>query len=306
MNRDRRSTFLAFALLVLIGGSNAVAVRFSNLELPPFWGATIRFATAALIFWVIVGIGSIEIPKGRALLGVAIFGIMAIGINYALLYYALVEITAGFTMIVGAFVPLLTLLFALAHGQERFRWRGILGSLVAIVGIALALGGGLGTTVPTNSLAALIVATIFLAWAPVVLKLFPSSHPISANAISMSTGTILLLVVSFVVGEEWALPTASGTWLSFVYLVALGTVVLFYLYLLVLNRWTASATNYAFLLFPIVTISMAAWLLGEEVTLGFVMGGAIVLFGVWLGAFSGSSQESETISQPEPEEAATD
>jgi hypothetical protein len=30
---------LAFTLLVLVGGSNAVAVKFSDFELPPFWGA---------------------------------------------------------------------------------------------------------------------------------------------------------------------------------------------------------------------------------------------------------------------------
>ena len=49
-----RSTLIAFALLVIVGGSNAVAVRFSNVELPPFWGAATRFGTVALIFWIIV------------------------------------------------------------------------------------------------------------------------------------------------------------------------------------------------------------------------------------------------------------
>jgi hypothetical protein len=30
---------LAFTLLVLVGGSNTVAVKCSNFELPSFWGA---------------------------------------------------------------------------------------------------------------------------------------------------------------------------------------------------------------------------------------------------------------------------
>ena len=46
--------WLAFVVVVILGGSNAVAIRFSNLELPPFWGAGIRFAAAALVFWAIV------------------------------------------------------------------------------------------------------------------------------------------------------------------------------------------------------------------------------------------------------------
>jgi hypothetical protein len=47
-------TLVAFVAVVILGGSNAVAVRFSNFELPPFWGATIRFASAAAIFWFIL------------------------------------------------------------------------------------------------------------------------------------------------------------------------------------------------------------------------------------------------------------
>ena len=39
---------LVFALIVLVGGSNFVAVRFSNRELPPFFGAGIRFVGASL------------------------------------------------------------------------------------------------------------------------------------------------------------------------------------------------------------------------------------------------------------------
>jgi drug/metabolite transporter (DMT)-like permease len=60
------------------------------------------------------------------------------------------------------------------------------------------------------------------------------------------------------------------------------------------------------LLFPIVTVIMAAWLLGEQVTATFVIGGAVVLFGVWVGAFSRPSvkfEEAET--EPLPEEATT-
>jgi len=301
----RRSTQFAFGLLVLLGGSNAVAVRFSNLELPPFWGAAIRFSTAALIFWIIVAVRRIDLPRGQALKGALIFGVLANGINYALLYFALVEVRAGFTMVVTAFVPLLTLLFVLAHGQEPFRWRGILGAIIAIGGIIVALGSGMGTDVPLASLLALILSVVFLAEAPVVLKLYPPSHPMATNAIAVTTGAILLLGVSLVAGEQWALPTTSDTWISFIYLALLGTVVLFYLYLLVLSRWTASSTNYAFLLFPIVTVVLAAWLLGEEVTVIFLVGAAIVLLGVWVGAFSRPPAKSEAEILPELEEAAT-
>lgn len=302
MNRPPRITLIAFGLLVLLGGSNAVAVRFSNLELPPLWGAATRFIAAALIFWIMVLVRRIALPRGRALVGVLIFGVMANAINYALLYWALVRIQAGFAMVVGAFVPLLTLLFALAHGLEPFRWRGLIGALIAIGGIILAAGGGLENDVHLASLIALIVAMALLAEAPVILKLYPPSHPLATNAIAVSVGAAILLVLSLIAGEEWSLPTSPSTWISYAYLVLLGTVLLFYLYLVILSRWTASATNYAFLLFPVVTVIMAGWLLGEEVTVTFIIGGMIVLFGVWVGAFSGPATMPAADNRPEPEE----
>jgi len=54
----------------------------------------------------------------------------------------------------------------------------------------------------------------------------------------------------------------------------------------VLERWTASATAYSFLLIPVATVAIAAWLLDEQVSTRFLVGSAIVLVGVWFGAIS--------------------
>lgn len=292
------SPVIAFVLLVLIGGSNAVAVRFSNLELPPFWGAAIRFAAAALIFWIIVLVRRIALPKGRALIGALLYGLLAVGVSYALLYWGLLRVQAGLTMVVLAFVPLMTLFFALAHGLETVRWRGLIGTLISIAGILVAVGGGLSTAVPVSSLLALVAAAACLAEGSVVFKLFPKSHPVATNALALTTGASLLIGLSLVAGEEWNLPTTSNTWAAFTYLVVIGSVVLFYLYLYVLARWTASATAYSFLLFPVATVVIAAWLAGEVVTTSFVIGGALVVAGVWVGAISGSSRAASSDCSP--------
>ena len=53
----------AFVLIVVLGGSNAVAIRFSNAELPPFWGAAIRFIPAAFFYWIVVFARRIGFPE---------------------------------------------------------------------------------------------------------------------------------------------------------------------------------------------------------------------------------------------------
>lgn len=282
--RPDRATLAVFALLVLIGGSNAVAVRFSNFELPPLWGAGFRFLSAAAIFWLIVLVRRIPVPRGRTLGQITLFGLISIGAAYAGLYWGLVRISAGLTMAVLAFVPLITFFLAILHGQERFRWRGLLGALVSLVGIFVAVRSRLDGGFHLPSLLAVAAAAVLIAEGNVYFKTIPRTDPLAANAVGTTAGSGLLLAVSLLVGETWSIPAAGETWTAYLYLVLIGSVLLFYLYLFVLGRWTASATSYAFLLFPISTVIIAALLAGEAITAGFVAGVVLVMAGVWVGA----------------------
>ncbi len=285
MGVTRRPALLAFVLLVTLGGSNAVAVRFSNLELPPFWGAASRFLLASAIFWAIVFVRRIEIPRGRGLYGMILYGSLSVGASYAFLYWGLVEVQAGMAMVIAATVPLLTLFFARLHRIEPFRWRALAGAIVALAGIALAVSDQLGTTVPVASFLSLLAGSVCIAEATVIFKLFPSVDPMATNALAVTTGMLMLLAISLIAGEHWVSPLASAALPAYLYLVLVGTVGLFYLYLYVLNRWSASATSYSFLLFPVSTVSLGALLAGEQVSIRFLFGAVLVMGGVWIGAF---------------------
>jgi len=291
------STLAAFVALVVIGGGNAVAVRFSNVELPPFWGAAARFIAAAAIFWAILLIRRAALPRGRALLGSVLYGALGVGASYALLYWGLLEVQASVAIVILSLGPLLTMLFAVAHRLERFRWRGLAGALVALAGIAVGIGAEFGRSLPTASLIALVLGVVCISEAAVVYKLFPSAKPLPANVVAFTTGAVILVLVSLVAGESWFLPRDPATIAAFGYLVVFGSVALFYLYLVVLSRWTASATSYAFLLFPVSTIALAAMITDERVTWGFVMGSAVALLGVWVGAFAKAPDEA-VVEQP--------
>ena len=161
---------------------------------------------------------------------------------------------------------------------------------MGIGGILLAVGETLGTTVPVPSFLALIAGAACLTEGAVLFKRFPKGDLVATNAIALTTGTALLFALSLLAGEQGQLPTTPNTWAALLYLVLFGTVVLFYLYLFVLARWDASATAYAFLLFPVATVVIGAWLAGEVVTVSFLVGGALVLAGVWLGGVRGANR----------------
>lgn len=290
LQTERRSssdhqTLLAFIGFVLLVGGAALSIRHIYTELAPFWSGTLRFASAALIFWVIVLARRIKLPTGKALLGAIIFGMLSVGLPFTFIGFALISLPASLYSTIASIVPLLTLMFAILHGQEKFSSRGLLGALLATAGIAVALSGSLaaGVQVTLLPVVAAVLGAACLAEASVIAKLFPRNNPYATNAIGGTVGALMLAVVSLLNGETWSLPTSSGVWLALIYLVVGVTVVVFTLYLFILGRWSASATSYGFVLVPIVTVILASTLADETISWIFLGGAALVLGGVWLG-----------------------
>lgn len=282
-----RATLFAFAAIVCFGGTNFVAVKFSNAELPPLFGAGIRFALAAFLLVGIMRLRRLAVPRGRALAGAALFGALSFGLVYGLLYFALLGVSAGTTSVVMAAVPLATLVIAVWQGQEQFSLRGVIGGALALAGIGVLSLRSLGGDVPLASMLAAVGAMLAASQAAVLVKSFPRTHPITTNAIGMSVGAAGLLLASRLFGEAWRLPAEPQTWAALSWLVLIGSVAMFGLFVFVLKTWKASAGVYVLTLMPLVAGGLGALLLGEPVTAEMIGGGALVLLGVYVGAISG-------------------
>jgi drug/metabolite transporter (DMT)-like permease len=287
LGSSERSTVAAFVGIVIFGGINGVAVKYSNAELDPFWGAALRFGLAALLLFGLVLVRRISLPRGGALVGSLLYGLIGFAAAYGFNYYGLVETPVGVAMVVLALVPLLTLLLAVAHRLERLRLQSLFGSLLALAGVALMFGEHLAANaVPLLSLLAVLAGAVCIAETGVIVKRLPRAHPVANNAVAMSVGAVVLLGVAMTAGDTLVLPTQQDTIAAVAYLVLIGSVGLFMLFLYVIERWTASATSYSLLLMPLPAIVGGALLLGEPITLGLIGGSGLILLGVYLGAFA--------------------
>ncbi len=279
-----RVALVAFATGAVLAGGNAVGVRFSNRELAPLWGAGLRFSLAAALLAAVMTVLKLGLPRRRALVGALLFGALNIGAAFALIYYGLVRVHAGLGQTVLAVVPLVTLLLAVLHRQERLRGEAVAGSLLALGGIAVLSRAPLREAVPPLSLLALIGGAFCFAEAAVLVRRFPQVHPVTMNAVGMATAAALLIAGSLLANEPIELPQRAATWAAIGYLVLVGSVVVFVLYIVVLARWTASRAAYTFVLVPVVTVLLSAWLDDEPIAAGLVLGGVLVVAGVYFGA----------------------
>jgi len=293
-NPDRLAV-IAFVVAVIVLGVNFVAVRFSNQELPPFLGASLRFIVASILLFVIVRLRKIPLPKGAALTGSVLFGLFSFAISYGFLYWGLTRVSAGMASVMFATIPLITQLIASLIGQERLKWRGMLGALIVIAGISVVFVEQLRFDVPLVYLGSVLAGVVSSALSGIVVKYFPRSHPVSTNVVGMGLGAILLLVLSIFSGETQTLPALPSTWLAVGWLV-FSSIVGFVLIVWLLSRWSATATSYIGVLTPLVTVVAASLLAAETPTVTFLGGSLLVLLGVYVGALSSQGvQETRSI-----------
>lgn len=280
-----RNTLIAFLAAVIFLGVNFVAVRFSNQELPPFWGASLRFIIASSLLFGIVRLRGISLPQGRALTGAALFGVFSFALNFGFLYWALTRVSAGTASVMFATIPLFTQLIAALIGQEKLTFRGLLGALIVITGISVVFLEQLRFDVPFVYLGAVLGGVICAALSGIIVRHYPRSNPLATNVVGMGIAAVLLLLLSLLTGEARGLPSLPSTWLALSWLV-LSSIVGFVLIVWLLSRWSATATSYVGVLTPLVTVVAAALLGGETPTLTFLAGSVLVLIGVYVGALA--------------------
>jgi drug/metabolite transporter (DMT)-like permease len=157
-------------------------------------------------------------------------------------------------------------------------------ALLALVGIAAMARAPLQDSLPLLSLVAAIGSAFCFAEAAIVVRRFPPVHPVTLNAVGMAAGSALLILGALLARESIEVPDRSSTWLALAYLVVVGSGLVFVLYVVVIRVWGAARAAYTFVVIPLVTIVLSAWLDDEPVGVGLVAGGLLVLAGVYVGA----------------------
>jgi drug/metabolite transporter (DMT)-like permease len=293
-----RTTLGLFLLVVVLGGISPVFVRVTFREFEPMWAGATRFFAAALVLATVAILRGIPFPRGRPLMGAVLFGVMGLGVSTTLIYRGLVDVPAGVSQVILSLVPLATLLLAVAHRLERFSMSGLVGALIATVGVGVVFNDQLGANVPVIGMLSILAAAFAIAETTVIIKRFPGAHPVSTNAVALLVGSAIFAVASVLFGETQRFPTSPEIWLTWLYLVFVGTIAVITLFLVVINRMTASASSYQFLLMPLVTVAVSAVVSTERPTLAFLVGGLIVLAGVYVGIVRRRPEPGSEVTPP--------
>lgn len=271
----------AAAVTVVLWGSAFIGIRSAGFDYSPGALALGRVFIGTLALTVMAALaGKLRLPRGRTLVGVAIWGVLWFGLYNLALNAAERTLDAGTASLLVGLAPILIAVFAGVSLGEGFPARLLVGIGIAfagVVGIALATSNGASSGV---SVALGLAAAVVYAGSTILQKrLLPRIDSLTMTWLGCLAGTIACLPFTPALLDELAVAPTSAT-LSVVYLGVFPTAIAFATWGFALTRTTAGrlgATTYAAA--PLAVL-MSWALLGEVPAPVALVGGTLCLAGV--------------------------
>jgi drug/metabolite transporter (DMT)-like permease len=274
---------------MLVWGSAYVVTKWVVLEVPPLLFAFLRFAVASTILVALArsrgGPRSLEpLPLGTlALMGLSGVTLFYIGFNVALVY---TTVTEG-ALIQGA-IPAATAGLAMVCLGERLSRTRAVGIAVSILGVALILlTVGEATQARDPLLGNLWMLLTVVSWAvyTVLGRSLRAALPLTVTAYSTLLGTLgLAAAAGFELAGHPPPAVSWSSWLAALYLGAGPSALAYLLWNQALRHLDAGQAANFLNLIPVVGVASAALFLGEIPTPGQLVGGSLVVGGVWLSS----------------------
>jgi drug/metabolite transporter (DMT)-like permease len=280
---DRARGLAALALAALFWSTTYVVAKTVLEVFPPLTLALARFTIASAIF---LPLGLHRPGRSPARRDVVLLGLLGVTGFYACFNIGLALTSAADAALIQGAGPALTALVALGWLGERLPRLSWVGVVLSALGVAsIVLGSTPRADAPAPLLGNLLTLGSAACWAgyTVQCKRLASFSPTRLTALGVAVGTILLVPLA---GVELALvgfgASTVGGWLGLLYL-ALGPSAAAYLLWAYGVRGVPANQAGAFLnLVPVVAVVLALLVLGEQPGPSALLGGALVLLGVWL------------------------
>ncbi len=269
--------------------ANIVAVKEALHGFGPLALVQLRVLGAALLFGALFRAwrGRPRLRLGRREWGpMAVLALTGVMLNQLFFIEGVSRTSVAHTGLLVALGPVIVLVLACLMRLEPLTVPKFVGMLVSFAGVAVLTMGKSGQGNGAHWLGDLIVlagSAVFAGYTIQLKKVADQYDALTLNAVTYGMGLLLLIPFGTraVFETRWTDLTTHEGW-ALAYVVVLGSVVPYTVYAFALTDLAASrvaAFNY---LQPVIATALGIWLLAEKLTGRVVVGGALILLGVYL------------------------
>lgn len=275
---------------VAVWGASFVATKVALREMTPVALVWTRFALGIPVLGgFVLARRQFRLVPARDLAYFFLLGFIGITLHQWLQSNALVTSQATTTGWIIASTPLFIAILGWLFLRERLGPGAVAGILIASLGVLLVAARGDPRAIVVGRLGApgdtlILISSLNWAVFSVLSRRGLRSHPpalmmLYVMLLGWALTTILFVAES---GYHGMGPlSSSGLW-AVLFLGVACSGVAYVFYYDALERLPASRVGVFFYLEPLVTVAVAACVLREPVRLGTMIGGAIILLGIWL------------------------
>ncbi|WP_193433344.1 DMT family transporter [Virgibacillus necropolis] len=290
---------ILFALLVvtttgLMGSSFAVGKIGLNY-ISPLLLVGIRFTLAGLLMALIVLLLKRNHPRGLTeWLKIGVVGIFQTTLVMGPIFLSLRTITAGESSILTFTNPLIVVIFGTFFMGMKYRWIQWLGVLAGFLGVFITLGASLDIQESGTLLG--LLSAVSWAIATLVLKKWGSSFDTWVlTAYQMLFGGILLLLGSVLLEQAHIVFTPVSIFII-VWLAVMASIVQFAIWFFLLKKEDPGKVSAFLFLAPLFGVVFGWFLLNEQLHISTLVGGVLILAGIFLVNYSPKRNKNDSIS----------
>lgn len=288
-----RLTYCKLAAVTMIWGGTFVAGRFLADQLNPLMAASLRFVLASLGLLVFLACARIRLarPSPRQMAQLVVLGFFGIFFYNLCFFYGLQYINASRASLIVALNPAVIGVASWLLFNERLGRLKLLGIGLCLAGAATVIGSRNPQLLQATANAwvgDLLILGCVAGWGVYSLYsrgLSQSLGPLQTVTWSVLLGTLMLTVTTLATGNLTVEALGSvhlPQLLSLAYLGLLGSALAYIGYYDGIRRIGATRAGVFIALNPLTAVICGALLLGEQLTTAMLVGGAVILLGIYL------------------------
>jgi drug/metabolite transporter (DMT)-like permease len=286
---DEKATVLTEISLILAAvfwGTNYAATKYAAEYLPPLAIVAFRFTVGGLLLLLVLRLLEPESRLGREdVLPMLGLGCLGVATGQTAFTFGISLTSASNTGLVFATAPVWGLLLGLVLGLERPSWRGILGVGLSISGIGVIFREGLvgaeGASLLGDFL--ILVAAVGVgAYTVFSMRVLERHSPLAVATYPMVFGApvVLLLVSPHLPGLDW--DVGVGAWAAVGFSAVFATAFAFAAWQGGIRRIGANRVLVYQYLITLTGVASGIVFFGESLGASKLLGGAVILLGVYL------------------------
>jgi drug/metabolite transporter (DMT)-like permease len=271
-----------------IWGGMYVVSKLILEVIPPFTLITLRLVLGIIVLWLVIQFtGGVKLSRSQVITALGV-GLVGYGVSLGLQFIGTRLSTASNGALVTSATPAFVLPFAAWLLKERITRRQLMALIVSLLGVLVVINPQSANLSPD-----LFWGNVILVGAAITWALYSVLVRLTSQGLPLLTGTMIFFVGGLLVSVPAAgfelQHTAVGEINSSVvfgvlYLGVISTALAMYLWNKAFAMLKAGVASLTFFAQPLVGAGLGALFLHEELSILYLVGGALIGLGLWLAA----------------------